>query len=82
MGNGVYMQAWMSHFVIAPPLIITKEEIDRAVAAFDEALSIADSEVRKLIPPLACGGTACPNYLAAISCTRWEAYRASRCFPY
>jgi taurine--2-oxoglutarate transaminase len=44
MGNGVYLQAWISHFVIAPPLIITKEEIDTAVAVFDEALSLADTE--------------------------------------
>jgi taurine--2-oxoglutarate transaminase len=44
MSQGVYIQAWMSHFVIAPPLIITKPEIDQGVAAFDEALSIADQE--------------------------------------
>jgi taurine---2-oxoglutarate transaminase len=45
MSNGVYIQAWMSHFVIAPPLIISKEEIDRGVSALDEALSLADAEV-------------------------------------
>ena len=45
MNNGVYLQAWMSHFVIAPPLIVTEKEIDQGVAAFDEALSIADQEV-------------------------------------
>ena len=45
MSNGVYLQAWISHFVFAPPLIISKEEIDHGVAAFDEALSIADAEV-------------------------------------
>lgn len=44
MSEGVYVQAWMSHFVIAPPLIITKSEIDHAVTVFDEALSIADQE--------------------------------------
>jgi taurine---2-oxoglutarate transaminase len=44
MSNGVYLQAWISHFVIAPPLIITREEIDHGVAVFDEALSIADAE--------------------------------------
>jgi taurine--2-oxoglutarate transaminase len=47
MGNGVFIQAWMSHFVIAPPLIITKDEIDTGVAALDEALKIADDEVEK-----------------------------------
>jgi taurine---2-oxoglutarate transaminase len=45
MGNGVFVAGWMSHFVIAPPLIITREEIDRGVAAMDEALSLADAEV-------------------------------------
>ncbi len=45
MAAGVFIQAWMSHFVIAPPLIITKEEIDRGVTALDEALGLADAEV-------------------------------------
>lgn len=44
MKKGVYVQAWLSHFIIAPPLIISKEEVDAAVRAFDEALSIADKE--------------------------------------
>ena len=44
MKNGVFLQAWVSHFVIAPPLIITKEEIDSAVAAVDAALRIADDQ--------------------------------------
>jgi taurine--2-oxoglutarate transaminase len=47
MSNGVYIQAWMSHFVIAPPLIIAKEEIDRGVSVLDEALNLADAEVDK-----------------------------------
>ena len=47
MMNGVYIQAWMSHFVIAPPLIISKEEIDSGVLALDEALTIADNEVKE-----------------------------------
>ena len=45
MKNGVFMQAWISHCVIAPPLIITKEEIDVGVKALDAALAIADREV-------------------------------------
>src|SRR6266436_1366772 len=47
MSNGVYIQAWMSHFVIALPLIISKEEIDRGVSVLDEALTLADYEVDK-----------------------------------
>jgi len=45
MKKGIFMQAWISHFIIAPPLIITKEEIDYAISEFDEALKIADSEI-------------------------------------
>jgi taurine---2-oxoglutarate transaminase len=44
MAAGVFIQAWMSHFVIAPPLIISREEIDLGVAALDEALGLADAE--------------------------------------
>ena len=47
MKRGVYVQGWVSHFVIAPPLIITKEEIDYAVEIFDACLSIADEAVVK-----------------------------------
>jgi len=46
MKNGVTQQAWVSHFVIAPPLIIEKEEIDIGIAAMDEALEIADALVQ------------------------------------
>jgi taurine---2-oxoglutarate transaminase len=42
MSKGVFVSGWISHLVIAPPLIITKEEIDTAVAAIDESLKIAD----------------------------------------
>ncbi len=47
MNKGVFIQAWVSHFVIAPPLIITKEEIDTGVHALDEALGMADVEAVK-----------------------------------
>ena len=47
MSHGVYLQAWMSHFVIAPPLIISEEEIDRGVSVLDEALNLADAEIEK-----------------------------------
>jgi taurine--2-oxoglutarate transaminase len=47
MGRGIYVQAWVSHFVIAPPLIITKEEIDFVVDQFDQVLWMADAEVQK-----------------------------------
>jgi len=43
--NGVAVNSWISHFVIAPPLIIAQDEIDLAIAAFDSALQIADAQV-------------------------------------
>lgn len=42
---GVAVNAWISHFVIAPPLIIEKAEIDQGVAAFDQALALADAQI-------------------------------------
>ncbi|AXC14340.1 Adenosylmethionine-8-amino-7-oxononanoate aminotransferase [Acidisarcina polymorpha] len=48
MKRGVTIQAWISHFVIAPPLIIEKEEIDFAVDALDQSLGIADEYVASL----------------------------------
>jgi taurine--2-oxoglutarate transaminase len=47
MKRGVSVQAWISHFVIAPPLIIEKSEIDSGAAALDQALGIADAAVAK-----------------------------------
>ena len=43
--RGVALQSWVSHFVVAPPLIIEKEEIDSGVAALDQSLAIADALV-------------------------------------
>ena len=45
LGEGVTIQAWVSHFVIAPPLIVTREEIDRGIAALDKHLAMADAAV-------------------------------------
>ena len=45
MKQGEFVQAWVSHFVIAPPLIISKEEIDTAVDTFDAVLHLADKQV-------------------------------------
>jgi len=42
MAEGVIMQAWVSHFVIAPPLIIEKEEIERGIDTLDRWLHLAD----------------------------------------
>ena len=45
MKRGVTVQAWVSHFVVAPPLIISEGEIDQGVAQLDAALTIADDAI-------------------------------------
>jgi taurine--2-oxoglutarate transaminase len=45
MKRGVSIQAWISHFVVAPPLIIEKSEIDFAVEQLDQSLAIADEAI-------------------------------------
>jgi taurine---2-oxoglutarate transaminase len=45
MKRGVSVVQWVSHLVLAPPLIITAEQIDEAIEAIDGALSIADEKV-------------------------------------
>jgi taurine--2-oxoglutarate transaminase len=45
--NGVAVQAWISHFVIAPPLIIEKEDIDLGVSVLDAALDLADAQTQE-----------------------------------
>ena len=36
--------SWISHFFIAPPLIITEDEIDEGIDIFDEVLKEADKK--------------------------------------
>jgi taurine--2-oxoglutarate transaminase len=43
--RGVSLQAWVSHFVVAPPLIVEKAEIDFGVEVLDQALAIADNAI-------------------------------------
>ena len=40
---GVTCTGWISHLVIAPPLILSETELDEGIAALDEALKIADA---------------------------------------
>jgi taurine---2-oxoglutarate transaminase len=44
MRNGLYMAAWYDTLVIAPPLVITEEEIDQALEILDGSLKIGDKE--------------------------------------
>ncbi len=41
--DGVYCVGWVSHLIVAPPLIVTREELDRGIDALDRALAIADA---------------------------------------
>ncbi|MGZ3426700.1 MAG: aspartate aminotransferase family protein, partial [Polyangia bacterium] len=43
MSLGVSCLGWISHLVIAPPLIITEAELDDGLRALDEALAVADA---------------------------------------
>ncbi len=42
MKEGVFCIGWVSHLVIAPPLVVTREELDQGLDVLDRALSIAD----------------------------------------
>jgi len=45
MKEGVYCISWVSHLVIGPPLIITREELDHGLEVLDRALAVADAKV-------------------------------------
>jgi taurine--2-oxoglutarate transaminase len=45
MAEGVFILPWVSHFIVAPPLIVTREELDFGIAALDRHLGIADALV-------------------------------------
>ncbi|HKC23765.1 MAG TPA: aminotransferase class III-fold pyridoxal phosphate-dependent enzyme [Thermoanaerobaculia bacterium] len=45
MKRGVSVVSWVSHLVLAPPLIVTEADLDEALAALDAALAIADAKV-------------------------------------
>lgn len=47
MEKGVYLNTWVTHFIIAPPLIITKKELEEGLDVIDESLKISDEEVIK-----------------------------------
>ena len=44
MKNGLYISSWYDTLVVAPPLIITEEQVDEALGILDKALLVADAE--------------------------------------
>jgi taurine---2-oxoglutarate transaminase len=45
MEQGVSLVGWISHLVLAPPLILTEGQLDECIAALDTALAITDALV-------------------------------------
>ncbi|MCI4349062.1 MAG: aspartate aminotransferase family protein [Thermoplasmata archaeon] len=43
--EGVYAFGWVNHIVLAPPLIVTRKEIDRGLEAMDVALKVSDAKL-------------------------------------
>ncbi len=52
MKNGLYVAPWIDTLVIAPPLIITEDQIDEAINILDESLKISDAEAVSTDVPL------------------------------
>ena len=52
MKRGLYVVSWYIQLLIAPPLIITKEQVDEGIEILDEALKVADKEAERTdVPP-------------------------------
>jgi taurine--2-oxoglutarate transaminase len=43
LAQGVFAMSWVSHIILAPPLIISEEELETGLAALDKALEITDA---------------------------------------
>jgi len=44
--EGVYVFSWVNHLIVAPPLIVTREELDRGLDVLDRALVVSDDRAR------------------------------------
>ena len=44
--EGVFAMGWVSHLILAPPLIIERADLDRGLEVLDRALSVADAATR------------------------------------
>jgi taurine--2-oxoglutarate transaminase len=52
MEQGIYVLSWYDTMIIAPPLIITEDEVDEAIKVLDKSLTIADEETVTTDVPL------------------------------
>jgi len=51
--RGLYTACWYDTIMVAPPLIITKEQVDEGMGILDKALEVADREVVHTDTPVA-----------------------------
>ena len=51
MKLGLLTQPWYDTLMVAPPLIITEEQVDEGIAILDKVLEIADKEVEHTDTP-------------------------------
>ncbi|MGD8765793.1 MAG: aminotransferase class III-fold pyridoxal phosphate-dependent enzyme [Desulfobacteraceae bacterium] len=52
MANGLWMVSWYDSLMIAPPLIITEQQVDEAIAILEKSLDIGDREAEKTGEPV------------------------------
>ena len=45
MKSGVFINTWINYLIVAPPLILEKDELEQGISALDKALEVADKEV-------------------------------------
>ena len=45
MKKGTFINSWINYLIIAPPLIVKREEIDQGINALDSALGVADTMI-------------------------------------
>ncbi|MCL0098186.1 hypothetical protein M1O19_06750, partial [Dehalococcoidia bacterium] len=63
---GLYFAAWYDNLVIAPPLIITEEQVDEGIEILDRALQVADREVEHTDTPGSRSTREMTDHLAVI----------------
>jgi taurine--2-oxoglutarate transaminase len=52
MANGLWMVSWYDSLMIAPPLIITEQQVDEAIEILEKSLDIGDREAEKTGVPV------------------------------
>ena len=45
--QGLYIVSWYNHFIVAPPLTTTEEQVDEGIEVLDKVLKIADEKMEE-----------------------------------